>query len=128
MFPNSFGAVKLNTEIEHPIDDKTNPTVQLYLRQDGVTVSIGLLYDDELIPVDAWLVVDPNADENDWDASTALNMLNIGSVDITRFWFSLTPPSAESLVDLLGYIKSFYARCQINEYLTELKGEPVHEF
>jgi hypothetical protein len=128
MFPHSFGAIKLNTSIEHPIGGKTNPIVQLYLRQDGVTVSVGLLYDDELIPVDAWLVVDPNADDEDWDASTAFKMLSMGSVDITGCWFSLTPPSADSLVDLLDYIKSFYARCQINEYLTELKGEPVHEF
>lgn len=135
MFPKSFGAVKLNTEIEHRIDNNNNSLVQLYLRQDGITVSVGLMYEDEMIPVRAWLdnPGQPNGDDlefstEDVSQDLARQLRLEGSTDVTGYWYSFTPPSNSSLCVLLEYLTTLTARSLIKEFLTEWMGEEQNVF
>lgn len=135
MFPNSFGAVVLNTEIEHRVDEKSNPIVQLYLRQDGITVSVGLMYEDEMIPVRAWLdnPGQPNVDDlefstEDVSQDLARQLRLEGSTDVTGYWYSFTPPRSSSLCVLLEYLTTLTARSLIKEFLTEWMGEEQNVF
>ncbi len=133
MFPKSFGAVKLNTEIEHRIDNNNNSLVQLYLRQDGITVSVGLMYQDEMIPVRAWLdnpdreqPTDNTEETADTDLARGLRI--DGSTDVTGYWYSFTPPNTYILSTVLSYLSTFLARSMIKEFLTEWIGEEQNEF
>lgn len=126
MFPKEFGAIKLNTLLEHRVMGVDNPIVQVYVRQDGITVSVGLLYNDELIPVRSW--IDFDRVESDDDSYSSNFEHKIGCVDITGFWFSLTPPSMDSLSTVFAYLTIFEVKVMVHDYLTELVGEESHEF